>query len=71
MVLTSNFPISTEFINEKGEVIYPDSDGTFGRSKGHFGSYKQSEEDNIAPQVIFEILSPGDTAFEMTQKFAF
>ncbi|MFN3315676.1 MAG: Uma2 family endonuclease, partial [Raineya sp.] len=34
-------------------------------------SYKQWEEDNIAPQVIFEINSPGNTALEMLKKFDF
>jgi Uma2 family endonuclease len=29
----------------------------FGRSKGDRGSYQQWKEDNIPPQVVFEILS--------------
>lgn len=37
----------------------PDVLVVFGRPKGHRGSYKQWEEDNIPPQVVFEILSPG------------
>ena len=49
----------------------PDIMVVFGRPKGHRGSYKQWEEDNIAPQVVFEILSPGNTQIEMTKKFAF
>lgn len=119
-------PISKEFLNEMGEIIYPDSDGqpmadntkqfewiatikgnldsvfanvtdvfvagdllwypvegnpklrvapdvmvAFGRPKGYRGSYKQWEEDNIPPQVVFEILSPGNTVQEMSRKFAF
>jgi Uma2 family endonuclease len=32
------------------------------------GSYKQWEEENIAPQVVFEILSPSNSASELTQK---
>lgn len=34
-------------------------------------SYKQWEEDNIAPQVVFEILSPSNSAREMLAKQAF
>ena len=43
----------------------------FGRPKGYRGSYKQWEEDGIAPQVVFEILSPGNRRDEMVRKFAF
>jgi hypothetical protein len=43
----------------------------FGRPKGRRGSYKQWEEDNIAPQVVFEVLSPGNTAEEMQDKYEF
>ena len=32
----------------------PDVLVAFGRPKGHRGSYRQWEEDNIAPQVVFE-----------------
>lgn len=35
------------------------------------GSYKQWEEGNIAPQVVFEILSPGNTLKEMAKKWQF
>ncbi|MDJ0704673.1 MAG: Uma2 family endonuclease [Leptolyngbyaceae cyanobacterium MO_188.B28] len=35
------------------------------------GSYKQWEEDKIAPQVVFEILSPSNSAREMLAKQAF
>ncbi|MBW4508419.1 MAG: Uma2 family endonuclease [Scytonematopsis contorta HA4267-MV1] len=49
----------------------PDVLVVFGRSKGHRGSYKQWEENNIPPQVVFEILSPGNTAKEMANKFSF
>lgn len=40
----------------------------FGRPKGDRGSYKQWEEGNIAPQVVFEILSPGNSEGEMERK---
>ncbi|UCJ13625.1 MAG: Uma2 family endonuclease [Phormidium sp. PBR-2020] len=49
----------------------PDAMVVFGRPKGDRGSYKQWEEDNIAPQVVFEILSPGNRFSEMVQKQAF
>ncbi|PSB17960.1 hypothetical protein C7B61_15605 [filamentous cyanobacterium CCP1] len=35
------------------------------------GSYKQWEEENIAPQVVFEILSPSNSAREMLAKQSF
>jgi len=51
--------------------VAPDAMVVFGRPKGHRGSYKQWEEDGIAPQVVFEILSPGNRASEMMRKFEF
>ncbi len=51
--------------------VAPDVMVVFGRPKGDRGSYKQWQEDNIAPQVVFEILSPGNTANEMAHKLAF
>jgi Uma2 family endonuclease len=39
--------------------------------KGHRGSYKQWEEDNIPPQVVFEVASPGNTQAEWDAKLAF
>ena len=51
--------------------IAPDAMVVFGRPKGHRGSYRMWEENNIAPQVVFEILSPGNTPKEMTKKMAF
>ncbi|MGL5061979.1 MAG: Uma2 family endonuclease [Microcoleus sp.] len=38
----------------------PDIMVVFGRPKGDRGSYQQWLEDNIAPQVVFEIISPGN-----------
>jgi len=49
----------------------PDVLVAFGRPKGDRGSYKQWEEGNLAPQVIFEILSPGNRPGEMDRKFEF
>jgi len=43
----------------------------FDRPKGYRGSYKQWEEDNIPPQVVFEIISPGNRLGKMIQKFHF
>lgn len=42
-----------------------------GRPKGYRGSYKQWAEDGIAPQVVFEILSPSNRLTEMNKKQAF
>jgi Uma2 family endonuclease len=49
----------------------PDVLVAFGRPKGDRSSYVQWEEDDIAPQVVFEILSPGNTIAVMTRKFRF
>ena len=49
----------------------PDVMVVFGRPKGDRGSYKQWMEENIAPQVVFEILSPGNTIKEMAKKQEF
>lgn len=43
----------------------------FGRPKGDRGSYQQWQENNVTPQVAFEILSPGNRVKEMTKKFKF
>ncbi|MEA5469465.1 Uma2 family endonuclease [Spirulina sp. 06S082] len=49
----------------------PDVMVAFGRPKGDRGSYKQWEENNIPPQVAFEILSPGNKKKDMEVKFQF
>jgi Uma2 family endonuclease len=51
--------------------IAPDVFVVFGRSKGDRGSYQQWQESNIAPQVVFEILSPGNRLQEMLGKLKF
>jgi Uma2 family endonuclease len=51
--------------------IAPDILVAFGRPKGERGSYMQWEEGGIAPQVVFEILSPGNRIEEMVRKFLF
>ncbi|MEA5532619.1 Uma2 family endonuclease [Crocosphaera sp. XPORK-15E] len=49
----------------------PDVMVIFGRTKDERGSYQQWKEENIAPQVVFEILSPGNTQKEMSRKLLF
>jgi Uma2 family endonuclease len=49
----------------------PDAMVVFGRPKGHRGSYLQWLEDDVAPQVVFEILSPCNRPLEMVQKGRF
>ena len=49
----------------------PDAMVAFGRPKGYRGSYMQWVENNIPPQVVFEVLSPGNRAGEMIRKFDF
>src|ERR1017187_482129 len=49
----------------------PDGLVVFGRPKGYRGSYKQWEEDEIPPQVVFEVLSPGNRIEEMLRKLRF
>ena len=52
-------------------VTAPDVLVVFGRPKGDRDSYKQWEENNIAPQVVFEILSPSNSKTEMDKKLIF
>ncbi|WP_017299081.1 Uma2 family endonuclease [Nodosilinea nodulosa] len=49
----------------------PDVMVAVGRPKGDRGSYRQWEEGGIAPQVVFEILSPGNRFGEMLRKLGF
>lgn len=49
----------------------PDAMVVLGRPDRDRGSYKQWEEDNIPPQVVFEILSPSNTMSEMAAKQQF
>ncbi len=52
-------------------VTAPDVMVVLGRTKGDRTSYKQWEEDNIPPQVVFEILSPSNSSTEMDKKLLF
>src|SRR6266545_225356 len=45
----------------------PDALVAFDRPKGYRGSYRQWEEGNVPPQVVFEVLSPGNRVPEMTR----
>lgn len=49
----------------------PDAMVIFGRPKSDRGSYQQWKEEHIAPQVVFEILSPSNTQTEMNKKLLF
>ncbi len=49
----------------------PDIMVAIGRPKGDRGSYQQWKEAGIAPQVVFEILSPGNRLAEMQRKLSF
>lgn len=51
--------------------VAPDVMVVFGRPKGHRGSYRQWLEDNIAPQVVFEIWSPGNRPVDLLHKVTF
>ena len=52
-------------------VNAPDVMVVFGRPKGKRGSYLQWQENHIAPQVVFEILSPSNSQTEMERKLIF
>lgn len=49
----------------------PDTLVAFGRPPGYRGSYIQWREGGIAPQVTFEVLSPGNRPAEMKNKREF
>lgn len=49
----------------------PDAMVVFGRPKGDRGSYRQWEEADIAPQVVFEVTSPANSFKEMLAKLEF
>ena len=51
--------------------VAPDTLVVFGRPKGDRSSYLQWQEGGIAPQVVFEVLSPGNRPGEMRQKLEF
>jgi len=58
----------------KGEpktVTAPDLMVAFGRPQGERRCYKQWEEDDVAPQVVIEVLSHNNRSGEMSRKFEF
>ncbi|MGB8700564.1 MAG: Uma2 family endonuclease [Thermosynechococcaceae cyanobacterium] len=61
------YPVESQLI----APIAPDAMVVFGRPKGRRGSYRQWLEGNVAPQVVFEILSPSNTRAEMRRKLEF
>jgi len=61
------YPIRSKLISP----VAPDVMVVFGRPKGKRKSYRQWQEENIPPQVVFEILSDSNTLEEMTRKFEF
>ena len=58
------FPIE----KQTGINVAPDVMVVLGRPKGHRRSYRQWEEENIPPQVTFEIASPSNTRQELEGK---
>ena len=65
-VAMDNFIYAVE--GDAASCIAPDVYVAFGRPKGHRGSYKVWEEEDIFPQVVFEIFSPSNTVQEMIEK---
>ncbi|MBY0521999.1 MAG: Uma2 family endonuclease [Gemmataceae bacterium] len=49
----------------------PDTMIVFERPKGDRGSYRQWRENNVAPQVVWEVLSPGNRRAELEEKLEF
>jgi Uma2 family endonuclease len=56
---------------EPGICIAPDVLAAYGRPRGDRGSYQQWEEGGIAPQIVFEVLSPANDPWEMADKLDF
>ncbi|MEA5569989.1 Uma2 family endonuclease [Calothrix sp. UHCC 0171] len=61
------YPVRSKVINPTA----PDVMVVFGRPKGKRKSYRQWREDNIPPQVVFEILSKSNKDDEMERKLEF
>ena len=51
--------------------LAPDAMVVFGRPRGPRGSYIQYREEGVTPQVVFEVLSPGNRRAEMARKLEF
>ena len=65
------YPREKDLEEESAPRVGPDVMVIFGVPKGKRGSYLQWKEGNIAPQVVFEIRSPGNKTGEMRGKFDF
>lgn len=52
-------------------AVAPDVMVVMGRPRGDRKSYQQWNEENIPPQIVFEILSPSNTVDEMDTKLVF
>jgi Uma2 family endonuclease len=61
------YPVKSKLITPTA----PDVMVVFGRPKGKRRSYRQWQEENIPPQVVFEILSLSNDADEMNRKLEF
>jgi Uma2 family endonuclease len=61
------YPVRSKVINPTA----PDIMVVFGRPKGKRKSYRQWQEENVPPQVVFEILSPSNNDDEMERKLEF
>ena len=61
------YPVRSQLISPTA----PDVMVIFGRRKGKRSSYRQWNEENIPPQIVFEILSPSNDAKEMERKLIF
>lgn len=61
------FPIE----GDPNTKVAPDVLVAFDRPDGYRGSYKQWHEENIPPHVVFEVLSPSNSAMEMLNKLDF
>jgi Uma2 family endonuclease len=57
--------------NNKKKSLAPDIMVALGRPRKDVGCYKQWEQENVPPQVVFEILSPGNRPKEMKNKLEF
>lgn len=68
-VAMDNFVYPVE--GEPTVVTAPDVYVAVGRPKGHRSSYKVWKEGGVFPQVVFEVLSPGNSATEMSKKLKF
>ncbi len=61
------YPVEGDATIRKAPDVYV----AFGRPKGHRGSYQVWEEGGVFPQVVFEVLSPGNTAHDMIERRKF